>query len=152
MSGHNEAGTPRGRRNSGKEISHEGRIVEITPEYTSVEIVSSSACSQCHAKGLCGFSESESKLVMLPTDPYSERKAGDRVNLALKQTMGLKAVWISYGVPLLILIIIVLSLSAVSVHELIAGLSAVGGVLVYYFVIWLLRDRLKNEFVFYIKD
>ncbi len=135
-----------------KEISHEGRIVELTPEYTSVEIISSSACSQCHAKGLCGFSESESKLVMLPTDPYSERKVGDRVNLALKQTMGLKAVWISYVIPLVILMIIVLSLSAVSVNELVAGLSAVAGVLVYYFVIWLLRDRLKNEFVFYIKD
>lgn len=135
-----------------KEISHEGRIVELTPEYTSVEIISSSACSQCHAKGLCGFSESESKLVMLPTDPYSERKVGDSVNLALKQTMGLKAVWISYVIPLVILMIIVLSLSAVSVNELVAGLSAVAGVLVYYFIIWLLRDRLKNEFVFYIKD
>ena len=135
-----------------KEISHEGRIVEITPEYTSVEIISSSACAACHAKGLCGFSEEESKLVMLPTDPYTERHVGDTVNLALRQTMGLKAVWISYVIPLLILLIIVLTLCAVNVNEVVAGLSGVAGVLVYYFVIWLLRNRLKNEFVFYIKD
>ncbi len=135
-----------------KEISHEGRIVEITPEFTSVEIISSSACAACHAKGLCGFSEEESKLVVLPTDPYTEYKVGDTVNLALKQTMGLKAVWISYVIPLIILLIIVLTLCAVNVNELIAGLSGVGAVLVYYFVIWLLRDKLKNEFVFYIKD
>mgnify|MGYP002580026133 FL=1 len=134
-----------------KEIYHDGKIIEITPEFTSVEIISSSACSQCHAKGLCGFSEEESKVVMVPTSPYTERKVGDTVTLALKQTMGLKAVWISYVIPL-ILMILVLSLSSVIDNEVWTGLAAIGGVALYYLVIWLLRDKLKNEFVFYIKD
>ncbi len=135
-----------------KEIYHDGKIIEITPEFTSVEIISSSACSQCHAKGLCGFSEEESKVVMVPTSPYTERKVGDTVTLALKQTMGLKAVWISYVIPLIILMILVLSLSSVIDNEVWTGLTAIGGVALYYLVIWLLRDKLKNEFVFYIKD
>ena len=135
-----------------KEIYHYGKIIEITPEFTSVEIISSSACSQCHAKGLCGFSEEESKVVMVPTSPYTERKVGDTVTLALKQTMGLKAVWISYVIPLIILMILVLSLSSVIDTEVWTGLAAIGGVALYYLVIWLLRDKLKNEFVFYIKD
>lgn len=135
-----------------KEIYHDGKIIEITPEFTSVEIISSSACSQCHAKGLCGFSEEESKVVMVPTSPYTERKVGDMVTLALKQTMGLKAVWISYVIPLIILMILVLSLSSVIDNEVWTGLAAIGGVALYYLVIWLLRDKLKNEFVFYIKD
>ncbi|MCI7177664.1 MAG: SoxR reducing system RseC family protein [Candidatus Cryptobacteroides sp.] len=135
-----------------KEIYHDGKIIEITPEFTSVEIISSSACSQCHAKGLCGFSEEESKVVMVPTSPYTERKVGDTVTLALKQTMGLKAVWISYVIPLIILMILVLSLSSVIDNEVWTGLAAIGGVALYYLVIWLLRDKLKNEFVFYIKD
>lgn len=135
-----------------KEIYHDGKIIEITPEFTSVEIISSSACSQCHAKGLCGFSEGESKVVMVPTSPYTERKVGDTVTLALKQTMGLKAVWISYVIPLIILMILVLSLSSVIDNEVWTGLTAIGGVALYYLVIWLLRDKLKNEFVFYIKD
>ena len=135
-----------------KEIYHDGKIIEITPEFTSVEIISSSECSQCHAKGLCGFSEEESKVVMVPTSPYTERKVGDTVTLALKQTMGLKAVWISYVIPLIILMILVLSLSSVIDNEVWTGLTAIGGVALYYLVIWLLRDKLKNEFVFYIKD
>lgn len=135
-----------------KEIYHDGKIIEITPEFTSVEIISFSACSQCHAKGLCGFSEEESKVVMVPTSPYTERKVGDTVTLALKQTMGLKAVWISYVIPLIILMILVLSLSSVIDNEVWTGLAAIGGVALYYLVIWLLRDKLKNEFVFYIKD
>ena len=135
-----------------KEVYHDGKIIEITPEFTSVELISSSACSQCHAKGLCGFSEEESKVVMVPTSPYTERKVGDTVTLALKQTMGLKAVWISYVIPLIILMILVLSLSSVIDNEVWTGLAAIGGVALYYLVIWLLRDKLKNEFVFYIKD
>ena len=135
-----------------KEIYHDGKIIEITPEFTSVEIISSSACSQCHAKGLCGFSEEESKVVMVPTSPYTERKVGDTVTLALKQTMGLKAVWISYVIPLIILMILVLSLSSVIDNEVWTGLAAISGVALYYLVIWLLQDKLKNEFVFYIKE
>ena len=89
---------------------------------------------------------------MLPTDPYTERKVGDRVNIALRQTMGLKAVWISYVIPLIILMILVLSLSAVIDNEALTGLAAIASVALYYLVIWLLRDKLRNEFVFYIKD
>lgn len=134
------------------EISHVGKIVGITPEVTTVEIISSSACSACHAKGVCGVSEQQVKLIGVPTDPYSERKPGDEVDVVLKRSMGLKAVWISYVIPLLILMILILSLSSVNVHEVYVGLISIGAVAVYYLVIYLLRNRLRKEFVFYIKD
>ena len=134
------------------EIAHEGRIVEINPEFTTVEILSSSACASCHAKGLCGMSEEEKKLIMVPTDPYTVYEEGEIVDVMTKKSMGLKAVWISYVIPLLILLILILSLSSVIGNEAYTGLAAIGGVALYYFVIWLVRDRLENEFVFYIKQ
>lgn len=137
------------------EITHRGRVIEMTPEFTTVEIIVSSACSECHAKGLCGMSEDQQKLLSVPTDPYAEYKVGDEVRVCTKMTMGLKAVWISYVIPLLVLMILILTLSAFwgdSAHrEIIAGLGALGGVAVYYLVVWLLRGKLQNEFVFYIK-
>lgn len=134
------------------EIAHEGRIVEINPEFTTVEILSSSACASCHAKGLCGMSEEEKKLIMVPTDPYTVYEEGEIVDVMTKKSMGLKAVWISYVIPLLILLILILSLSPVIGNEAYTGLAAIGGVALYYFIIWLIRDRLENEFVFYIKQ
>lgn len=133
------------------EIKHSGRIVEITPEFTTVEIVVPSACSSCHAKSLCGMSEEKEKVIMVPTDPYSEHKVGDEVEVMTKMTMGLKAVWVSYVIPLAILMILILSLSASMESQVLCGLSAIGGVALYYFVIWMLRDRLQDEFVFYVK-
>jgi sigma-E factor negative regulatory protein RseC len=132
------------------EIVHSGKIIEINPDFTTVEIMVSSACSECHAKGLCGMSEMEEKVIIVPTDPYEPRKIGDIVQVKTKMTMGLKAVWISYVIPLAVLMILILSLSAVIENEFLRGGIAIAGVGLYYFVIWLLKDRLSDQFEFYI--
>ena len=134
------------------EIAHTGRILEIDKDYTTVEITVSSACSSCHAKGLCGMSEDEDKVIMVPTDPYTIREVGDQVIVKTKMTMGLKAVWISYVIPLVILLILILTLSSVSDNEYMTGLVSIAGVALYYFGIWLFKDRLSDEFVFYIDN
>ncbi|MBO5419834.1 MAG: SoxR reducing system RseC family protein [Bacteroidales bacterium] len=133
------------------EIAHKGRITEIDKDFTTVEIIVSSACSECHAKGLCGMSEEKEKYIMVPTDPYVKREVGEEVQVCSKMTMGLKAVWISYVIPLAVLMILILSLSAVTDNEVMTGLISISGVALYYFIIWLLRERLRSEFVFYIK-
>ena len=132
------------------EIVHSGKVIETNPDFTTVEIMVSSACSECHAKGLCGMSEMEEKIIMVPTDPYEPKKVGDIVQVKTKMTMGLKAVWISYVIPLAVLMILILSLSAVIENEFLRGGIAIAGVGVYYFVIWLLKDRLSDQFEFYI--
>ena len=137
------------------EVKHKAKVVDMNPHFTTVKIMVSSACAECHAKELCGMSEEEEKLVSLPTDPYATYNIGDEVELCTKMSMGMKAVWISYVVPLMVLMILILSLSTIfegaEYMEVIAGLGSIAGVGVYYFVIWLLREKLKTEFVFYIK-
>ena len=66
-------------------------------------------------------------------------------------SMGLKAVWISYVIPLAVLMILILSLSSVIESEVYRALTAIGGVAVYYLFVWLFRNKLSNEFVFYIR-
>ena len=134
-----------------KEISHIGKIVDINPQFTTVEIISQSACSACHASGLCGMSEYTKKAIQVPTDPYTEYNIGDEVEVLLKQSMGVKAVWISYAIPLIILMILVLSLSQFLKNELWVGLIAIAGVALYYLGVYLFRDKLAKEYVFYIK-
>ena len=133
------------------EIRHSGKILEVNPDFTTVQIVVSSACASCHAKSMCGMSEDEEKVIMLPTDPYADHKVGDQVQVGTKMSMGLKAVWISYVVPLAVLMILILSLSCFIENELLVGAVSIAGTAFYYFGIWLFRDRLSNEFVFYIK-
>ena len=133
------------------EIVHSGRIVEITPEFTSVEIVSESACSACHAKGLCGVSESRTKVVQLPTRGWDDYKVGDEVQLVLKSSMGHRAVWLAYVIPLFILLAVMLGLLEAGVRDIASAGVAVAAIAVYYFVLWLCRKKLQKEYIFNIK-
>ncbi|MBO4585797.1 MAG: SoxR reducing system RseC family protein [Bacteroidales bacterium] len=134
------------------DVSHKGRIVRMTPQVTTVAILQHGACGSCHAAGLCGMADVEEKAVELPTDPYASYGVGDEVELVLKASMGMKAVWLAYVIPLLVLLGVILLLFALGVGEVVSGLCGIAAVGVYYFLLWLFRDRLKNEYVFTIKS
>ena len=130
---------------------HTGKVVSMTPKTTTVQIVSQSACSECHAAGLCGLSEYTEKAIEVPTRPSATYGVGDEVQVVLKASMGFKAVWIAYFLPLVVLLAVALGLIALGVPELVSGLAGLGAVALYYLVVWLLRDRLRNEYVFTIQ-
>ena len=133
-------------------ISHRGRIVKVTPEFTTVEIISSSACSACHASGICGMSEYTKKALEGPTRAWDSYEPGQEVNVVLKASMGHKAVWLAYVAPLCVLLAVLLGSLGLGAGELAAGLGAIGGVAVYYLFLWLFKDRLRNEYVFAIEN
>ena len=132
-------------------VSHRGKVVQVTPESTTVEIISSSACSACHASGVCGMSEYTKKAVEVPTRAWENFTPGEEVNVVLKASMGHKAVWLAYVLPLLVLVAVLMGTLALGAGELTAGLGAIAGVALYYLFLWLLRDRLRNEYVFTIE-
>ncbi len=136
---------------SSSEISHRGRIVAITPEVTTVEIVSESACAACHARGLCSLGDSTVKQVELPTRGWDNYSVGQEVNVVLRASMGHKAVWLAYVIPLLIMVAALLGTLAAGGSELLAGLLTIVAIALYYLVIWLLRGRLRNEYIFNIQ-
>ena len=134
-----------------EEITHKGRIVAIDPEITTIEIISEAACASCHAKGLCGLGEQQVKQVMVRTSAWTPRKVGDEVEVVLKKAMGYKAVFIAYGLPLVVLFATLMILNAVGVGELYAGLGAIGAVILCYLVIFLVRNKISKDYSFYLK-
>ena len=132
-------------------VSHRGKVVQVTPESTTVEIISSSACSACHASGVCGMSEYTKKAVEVPTRAWENFTPGEEVNVVLKASMGHKAVWLAYVLPLLVLVAVLMGTLALGAGELTAGLGAIAGVALYYLFLWLFRNRLRNEYVFTIE-
>lgn len=134
-----------------KGIIHDGEVVEVHKDGVTVKMVCRSACSSCHAKGLCSVSDEAVKMIDVPMPPFTLLEPGDKVDVELTTSMGLKAVWISYVIPLAILMILILTLSAFGLKELTVGLSSIAGVAAYYAVIYLVRDRISKEFCFVIR-
>jgi len=134
-----------------EEINHKGKIVSITPQITTVSILQHSACGECHAAGLCGMADLAEKSVEIPTDPYAFHSVGDEVEVVLKASMGLKAVWLCYAIPLVILLGVVVGLLQSGLGEVAAGLSGLAAIGLYYLLLYLFRNKLKNEYIFTIK-
>jgi len=133
------------------DISHTGRIKEVGPEITTVEIISQSACASCHAAGLCTAAEAVKKEISVPTDPGAGYAPGEVVSVMLRKSMGMKAVVLSYVVPLFILLILVVSLSFTNVHELVVGGIGLAGIGLWYLVMYMLRGKFASEYVFCIE-
>lgn len=135
-------------------VEHEGKIIEISENFISVEIVNKSACAACHAKGVCAASDEKIKVIEVPltigtlTEDY---KVGDTVNVVMRGSLGLKAIVLAYVVPLLVLVASILILSLCHLHEATVGLCSVGAVALYYLVLFFFRHKLSKIFTFYIE-
>ena len=136
---------------SAPEISHIGKIVAIDADFITVEIVAESACATCHAAGICGTADATHKAITVPAT-VGNWAVGQEVQVLLKRSMGFKAVWLAYAIPLAVLLAVLLGLNAAGVGELASGLVAIGAVALYYLVLLLFRDKLRNEYSFYIKE
>lgn len=136
---------------SAPEISHIGKIVAIDADFITVEIVAESACATCHAAGMCGTADATHKAITVPAN-VGNWAVGQEVQVLLKRSMGFKAVWLAYAIPLAVLLAVLLGLNAAGVGELASGLVAIGAVALYYLVLLLFRDKLRNEYSFYIKE
>ena len=124
----------------------------MTPQFTSVLILQEDACAGCHAAGLCGMANMAEKVVDVPASLHATYSVGDEVNVVLKASMGMKAVWLAYCIPLLLLLAVMLGLlMGLGMAEVPAALIGLGALALYYVLLWLLRDRFKNEYIFTIQ-
>ena len=114
-----------------------------------MEIVSQSACSACHAAGLCSAAEARKKEVLVSS--VGVFAPGEEVNVFLRRSMGMKAVLLAYAIPLVVVLIVTVALCYAGVAELTAGLAGIAALGLWYFVVYLLRDKLAGGYAFTIE-
>lgn len=132
-----------------KTIEHVGEIISINDREIKVEIINKSMCAGCHAKSVCAMGDAKEKIIIVP-NLYKEGlfSLGEKVDVVMKKTMGFKAVWISYVIPLAILLLFLLTLQQFNLSELLNGLLSVLAVAIYYIGIYIFRDKIAREFTF----
>ena len=132
-------------------VKHCGEVIRIEGNSVFVRMTVNSACSACHAKGVCGVSESTEKIVEVETASAADFSIGESVEVALlSDSMGAKSVVLAYVVPFLVLTLMLVGSLMMGAGEGVAVLSALGGVAIYYVVLHLLRDKVKNKIKFII--
>ena len=132
-------------------IKHRGIVEKIDGSHIVVRIVQTSACSACSAKGLCNASESKEKQI----DVYEANPSyqiGEEVMVCGTTSMGMQAVLLAFGVPLLILVLALgVSMKLTGEDALLSSGIALLSVVPYYTAIYFCKDKLNRTFSFTIE-
>lgn len=134
-----------------QEIRHDGIVDSVDGQTVVVRINQSSACGGCQVRNICRAAESKDKLVEINCPDAGSLRIGQTVTVTGAESLGMKAVIYSFGLPLLLLLVALITAEAVTGSEKMAALAALGILLPYYIVLFLLRDRIKKDFQFSIK-
>ena len=132
-------------------LEHKGIVLSINGERIDVSILSESACATCKVKSACGMSETEEKVVSIFTHDAPAYRVGEQVVVSVTRNMGLRAVFLAYVVPFLVLLVSLLVLLEAGLSEAAAGLISLGVLALYYIVLWLMRRRIEREINFNIR-
>ena len=132
-------------------IKHRGIVEKVDGSHIVVRIVQTSACSACSAKGLCNASESKEKQI----DVYEANPSyqiGEEVMVCGTTSMGMRAVLLAFGVPLLILVLALgVSMKLTGEDALLSSGIALVSVVPYYIAIYFCKDKLNRAFSFTIE-
>lgn len=137
------------RLNNNETIQHEGVVQKADEKSVIVKIISYAACSGCHAEGFCTMSNKEDKLIEV-TGNYNVNP-GDNVIIMMNQSMGYTAILLSYILPLVAVLVLLIILISFSVSELAAGLFSLVILVLYYIILYLFRNKIDKKFTFTLK-
>lgn len=129
-------------------IRHTGVVSVIGNGKVDVTIEANCACSGCHAKSVCGASQKEEKVIVVPVFDTTEFMVGDKVEVSIERTMGMQAVLMAYVFPFLLMFATLLILLQTGVSEVISGLSSLAVIAVWYIVLRLMRNRMAKDIIF----
>jgi sigma-E factor negative regulatory protein RseC len=135
-----------------KDIEHIGVVENIEGEHMLIRIEQTSACASCTAHSLCNASDKKEMTV----DVYSKQSGlyhkGQEVLVVGSVSMGMKAVWLAYCVPLLLLVTVLMVVVSTTKNEPLSAIVSILSLLPYYLVLYALRKKLRSKFSFTLKN
>lgn len=132
-------------------IEHKGTVIRVSERCVAVAVEAEGACAACHARGVCGASEGESKVIDVLTPLANHYTVGETVSVSVASSLGIRAVLIAYVFPFVFVLALLIMLLQQGAGELAAGLGALGALGGYYLMLYLLRNRIAREFTFQIE-
>ena len=132
-------------------IEHEGTIDNINGNKYTIRITQSTACSECHAKGVCIAADTKEKIVDV-IDSSGQFKLNERVLLSGKTSIGYRAVMWAFVLPLILMMSVIFAATSIwHVGELQAALMALVSLVPYYALLYAIRRKMGEKLAFSIK-
>ena len=129
-------------------IKHAGVVDGVEGECVRVRILQSSACSACKVAAHCNVSETKEKIIDVMDADASHYQKGDQVMVVADTAVGFRASLYGYLLPLILMVVTLVGVLAATHSEGLAALSALGILMPYYVLLFLMRNKLRNRLSF----
>ena len=126
-------------------IKHAGVVDGVEGECVRVRILQSSACSACKVAAHCNASETKEKIIDVMDADASHYQKGDQVMVV---AVGFRASLYGYLLPLILMVVTLVGVLAATHSEGLAAVSALGILIPYYVLLFLMRNKLRNRLSF----
>jgi sigma-E factor negative regulatory protein RseC len=132
-------------------IKHSGVVEKVQGDTVQVRIVQTSACAACKVASHCNAAESKEKLVDVRCANSAAYKTGQQVVVTASTEVAARALLLGFGLPFVVLVSVLFIVLQVSGNEALAALSGLAALLPYYVVLYLFRDRIREQLSFAIE-
>lgn len=132
----------------GDQITHDGIITQVNEDSLLITIISMATCASCHVKGACSASDVQEKIVQVKAHVDQEYAIGEKVTIAINQSVGTWAVLFGYVFPLIVVVMALIVFTSVMENEGIAGLLAIALLIPYYSILYFSRKKMSKNFEF----
>ena len=129
-------------------IKHAGVVDGVEGECVRVRILQSSACSACKVAAHCNASETKEKIIDVMDADASHYQKGDQVMVVADTAVGFCASLYGYLLPLILMVVTLVGVLAATHSEGLAAVSALGILIPYYGLLFLMRNKLRNRLSF----
>ncbi|MCD7969145.1 MAG: SoxR reducing system RseC family protein [Alistipes sp.] len=130
------------------EITHTGLVFDIVGKRIDVAVTPQTECASCKAASLCVAGQSGEKIVSAITEHPEFFSVGEQVRVSAQRGMGIKAVFLAYILPFIVLMAVLIILTSAGSDEAVAGLAALAAVAVYYICLYFFRHSIEREIIF----
>ena len=134
-----------------QKICHSGLVERIDDGCVHVRIVQTSACAACKVAGYCNAAESKEKIIDVYCDSVAAYQVGQQVVVSTSGQVAVKALLWAFGVPFVLLMTVLVLVLLLTANEGLAALSALAALVPYYLVLWLLRNKMREQLAFRIE-
>jgi sigma-E factor negative regulatory protein RseC len=134
-----------------QKICHSGIVERIDDGCVHVRIVQTSACAACKVAGYCNAAESKEKIIDVYCDSVAAYQVGQQVVVSTSGQVAVKALLWAFGVPFVLLMTVLVLVLLLTANEGLAALSALAALVPYYLVLWLLRNKMREQLAFRIE-
>lgn len=127
----------------------QGIVRQVLDGKVEILIKRTSACSNCHIRSAC-TAQDQKDSVIVASDFPADLKVGDAVEIHMPTNQGLWATFWAFILPVLLLVLGITVATVFYFTEQTIALASGGGLIIYYFVLYVCRNLFDKYFSFHV--